>query len=310
MIKQQVVNEIHRDARRNFLRRPVILKGIDDLWQADLIDFRSLKTYNGGHVFILVVIDCFSKYAWVKPLKTKNQFEVTNAFRSILQSTNRHPNNLQTDKGTEFFNNSFKKLINTYKINHYSTFSTKKASIVERLIKTLKGWLFKNFSMNGSYKWIGATLQKVVDDYNNSKHRTTKFKPIDITTSNENFVRSNIYKSSKTNKTFKQKFKIGDFVRVSKYKNCFEKGYTPNWSTEIFKVLKINDTCPVTYLVEDLSEQKIFGSFYEQELQKTKYPYIYLIEKVLKKRGNKMFVKWLGFDNSHNSWITHNALVI
>lgn len=309
-MKEQVVNEIHKNARKNFIRRSVILKGIDDLWQADLIDIISLKSHNNGFKFILIVIDCFSKYAWAFPLKSKTKKELFCAFESILQKSGRSPNNLQTDMGTEFYNDEFKKLMSFYNIHHYSTYSVKKASIVERLIRTLKTNLYKSFNMQGNYKWIGKTLENVVKRYNDSKHRVTQHKPKDVSKSNEKKVLENIKKfQNKTTKAKKPKFNLGNYVRISKYKGCFEKGYTPNWSTEIFKVRKINKTNPVTYLIEDLRHQPILGCFYEQELQSTKYPNVYLIEKVLRKKGNKLLVKWLGLNDSENSWIDKKAIV-
>lgn len=311
MTKQQIVNEIHKQARRNFLRRPVILKGIDDLWQADLIDMQNLRKYNKGFNYILVVIDCFSKYAWTVPIKSKNKICVTNAFESILYSSHRKPVNLQTDLGTEFYNNTFKILMKTNNINHYSTFSTKKASIVERLIKTIKNKLYKCFSLNGSYHWLGL-LEVVLKTYNNTKHRTIKYKPINVDKSNEYLIKENIkktykYISAKSERT--PKFKVGDYVRISKYKQHFEKGYTPNWSTELFTIKNIKNTVPVTYHLEDQRKHTILGTFYEHELQKTSYPDVYLIEKVLKKKGNKLFVKWLGLSNDENSWIEKTAIL-
>lgn len=309
MSKEKIVEEIHRAARKNFPRRHVVLKGIDDLWQADLIDIKSFHRQNYGYKYILIVIDAFSKFVWVYPLKTKCKSEVSSAFGNILKC-GRHPDNLQTDKGTEFYNDKFKKLMEEYKINHYSTFSVKKASIVERVIKTLKNKLFKQFSLIGNYKWTTKMLDKVVSDYNNTKHRTIKFKPIDVNTENENMVHINIKKSQKfTNIKNKIKFTVGEHVRVSKYKGCFAKGYTPNWSTEIFVVRKVNNTNPTTYLLNDKRGQNIVGCFYEKELSKTNYPDIYLIEKVIKKKGCKLYVKWLGLSSTENSWIDKAKLV-
>lgn len=310
MSKQQIVNEIHKAARRNFLRRCVILKGIDDLWQADLMDMQNLRTYNKGHNYVLVVIDCFSKYAWTEPLKSKNKFEVSRAFERILLSTHRHPVNLQTDMGTEFYNSTFQTLMKTYNINHYSSFSTKKASIVERLIKMVKNKLYKSFSLNGNYKWLGSTLEDILKTYNNTIHRTIRCKPVDVNKSNESVIKENIKKTYK-HISIKRlpKFKVGDCVRISKYKHNFEKGYTPNWSTELFTIKKINKTIPVTYHIEDQRKKDIVGAFYEQELQKSNHPNVYLIEKVLKRKGRKLFVKWLGLNDEENSWIDKAAIM-
>lgn len=311
MSKEQVVNEIHKAARKNFIRRSVSLRGIDDLWQADLIDFQSLKKDNQGYKYILVVLDCFSKFSWAVPVKTKSKFEVSNAFNKILLSSNRTPINLQTDMGTEFYNNEFKNLTNHNKINHYSTYSIKKASIVERLIKTIKNKIYKYFSLNGSYKWIGKPLEDIVATYNNTLHRTTKYKPINVNCSNEHEVRRNITTSQVKNNVLAKKNQLsaGDLVRISKFKGGFEKGYTPNWSTEIFLIRKVNQSTPVTYVIEDLHKRPVLGTFYRQELQKTKCPDIYLIEKVIRRKGTKLFVKWLGLPESENSWIEKRALL-
>lgn len=310
MSKLQVVNEIHKAARKNFIRRSVILKGIDDLWQADLIDFQNLKCFNHGFSYILVVLDCFTKFTWTIPVKTKTKSEIANAFNNILVTTNRKPVNLQTDMGTEFYNVDFKKITSSNKINHYSSYSVKKASIVERIIKTLKHKLYKCFSLNGSYKWIGKPLESVVSAYNNTIHRITKHKPIDVNKSNQNTVMRNIKKSQITNFQSKiSKLAVGDLVRISKYKSTFEKGYTPNWSTELFFIKKVNSTKPITYVIKDLNNHLILGTFYAQELQKTTCPNIYLIERILRKKGSKLYVKWLGLPNSENSWIEKGALL-
>ena len=104
------------------------------------------------------------------------------------------------------------------------------------------------------------------------------------------------------------KFKVGDHVRSSKYKNIFAKGYTPNWSSEVFVVSKIKNTVPWTYIINDLNGEEIIGTFYEKELQKTNQKE-FRIEKVIKRKGDKLYVKWKGYDNSFNSWINKKDLV-
>jgi hypothetical protein len=303
MSKADVVNEIHKNARVNFPRRSVILRDIDDLWQADLIDMQALSRFNSGYKYILVVIDCFSKYAWAFPLKQKTKEIVSKEFEKLL-APGRHPKNLQTDMGNEFYNTIFQKMKEKYNINHYSTYSIKKASIVERFIRTLKSSIYKEFSLKGNYKWIGETLSKKVFEYNHSFHRTIGKAPAAINHSNKDTILKRFINDSRCKKTLTRKrFLVGNFVRISKYKGCFEKGYTPNWSTEIFKIRKVLDTNPTTYLLEDARARPILGAFYAQEIQKTVYPEIYLVEKVLKNKGKKVYVKWLGLPSSENSWI-------
>lgn len=294
--KIQLVNELHKPIRKNFSRRRTIIKGFDDLWQSDLAQLDLYAKSNKNFRFILIVIDCFSKFVWARPLKTKSGEEVSKAFASILEESNRCPKHLQTDQGKEYYNVHFKKLMEKHGINHYSTFSIMKAAIAERVIRTLKEKLFKYFSLNGSYKWFDV-LPDIVTLYNNEKHTTTGMKPAEITKN----TKLSVYKHLKISGP--RKFKVGDIVRISKAKHVFEKGYTPNWTTELFKIVKIKITNPVTYLLEDLSKTPIAGSFYEQELAKASNPNVYLVEKVLQRRGNKVKVRWLGFDKSHDSWI-------
>ncbi|XP_018370140.1 PREDICTED: uncharacterized protein LOC108765791 [Trachymyrmex cornetzi] len=97
------------------------------------------------------------------------------------------------------------------------------------------------------------------------------------------------------------RYKVGDSVRVRKFKTVFDKRYTPNWTTEMFKIIKVQQTNPVTYLLRDFREEPIAGEIYEYELHIVANHDVHLVEKMLLKRGNEVYVKWLGFDNSHNS---------
>ena len=125
-IKKDIICEIYKPARKNFLRTRVVTKGLYDLYQCDLIDLHSYAKYNKNYKYILVVIDVYSKFAWAHALKTKAGKEVSSAMNNILSTLPRPPNNLQTDHGSEFYNVHFKSLMQTYHINHYSVYSTKK----------------------------------------------------------------------------------------------------------------------------------------------------------------------------------------
>lgn len=296
-VKQRVVDELHKSARRNFQRRKTIIKGYGDLWQIDLAEMQPYARENRGYRYIFVVIDCYSKYVWTRPLKNKTAREISEAMKEVLKDAYYAPKHIQSDHGTEFYNRYFAKLMEKYGINHYSTYSTKKAAIVERVIRTLKNWLYKKFSFRGKYKWLDI-LPEITKLYNNTKHRTIGMKPVDVTRQTQ----ISAYSQPKV-VPLKFKYHAGDIVRVSRYKGVFDKGYTANWSTELFKIVKVNATNPPTYLLEDMNNQPIKGSFYEVELQKTKNPDIYLVEKILRRRKNKIYVKWLGLSNEFNSWI-------
>lgn len=303
MSKRQVVKELHRSARKRFPRRRFIQKGFDDTWQIDLIDMQKYSRYNGGNKYILVCIDTFSKYAWACPVKSKSADNIKQAMLKILNNDkNRYPKNIQSDDGREFFNEKFKSLMKKFSINHYSTYSTMKASIVERFIRTIKNWLWQQFSYNGTYKWNGDELNSIMKRYNKKVHRTIGMPPNAVSYINADKLLTTVYSHLKLRP--KPKFAVGDFVRISKYKSAFSKGYTGNWSVEIFQIVKVNTTNPITYQLQDENKQPILGGFYEQELQKVKYPDVYLVEKVLKKRGDKVLVKWLGLNST--SWIDKN----
>lgn len=131
--------------------------------------------------------------------------------------------------------------------------------------------------------------------------------PINVTQNNEKNLLNTVYNHLKIFKP--SKFKVGDYVRISKYKHVFEKGYTPNWTTEIFKIRSIQNTYPITFLLEDYQGNEIKGAFYKEEVLRTRFPNSYLVEKILKTKGDKAYVKWLGFSNQHNSWISKTEIL-
>ncbi|KAK9754690.1 hypothetical protein QE152_g1142 [Popillia japonica] len=247
---------------------------------------------NNGYKYILVVTNCFSKFVWAYPLKDKSANEVCIAMEKVLKI--KPPKNLQTDQGNQFFNKHFKNM-NKYNVNHYSTFGEKKAAIVERVNRTLKNLMWKEFNYRGTYTWINF-LQEIVHKYNNIKHRTIHMKPIDVTKKNEKQL-STVYSHIKIS-NLNHKFKIGDYVRISKIRGVFDKSYTANCSTEIFKIKKVKISNPTTYILEDDKNNEIQGGYNEYQLQKVKYPDVYLVEKVLKTRNNRVLVKLLGLDNT------------
>ena len=221
-----------------------------------------LSKFKKRFIFLLCIINIFSKYAWVIPLKDKKDISIVNAFQIILKESNRKPNKICVDKGSESYNNSFKKWLKNNDIEMYSTNNERKSVIAERFIKTLKNKIYKYMTSTSKNVYIDK-LDDIVIKYNNTYHTSIKMKPVD--------VKDNIYIGFKKEVNDKNhKFKVCDHVRISKYKNIFAKGYMPNWSEEIFIIKKIKNTVPWTYVLNDLSGKEIIGTFYENELQKTK----------------------------------------
>lgn len=302
MTQRKIAYELHKPAKIKIQRRHVKINGLNDLLQSDLIEMIPYAKQNRGYKYILVVINAYSKYSWAEPLKFKTATQVTAAMNKIIKQMAVLPKNLQTDMGKEFYNSEFKALMKKYNINHYSTYSNMKACIAERFIRTLKSLLFREFSARGSYKWL-QLLPSLIEIYNNRVHRTTKLKPSQVNINT--LISSFNYKKQ----VLTPKYKIGDFVRVSKHRTVFQKGYLPSWSAEIFKIYDVQSTFPPTYLLEDLEGCQVKGAFYKEELQKTKFPDKYLVEKILRRKGNKVYVKWLGFPISKNSWINVQDLI-
>ena len=181
----------------------------------------------------------------------------------------------------------------------YSTYNEGKSAVAERFIRTLKNKLYKHMTTVSKNVYYDV-LDDIVKKYNNMRHSTIKMKPID--------VKDNTYiNTDKKINNKDPKFKAGDRVRISKNKNVFAKGYLLNWSEEVFVVNKIKNTVPWTYEINDLNGEKIIESFYEKELQKASQEE-FRIEKVIKRKGDKIYVKWKGYDSSFNSWIDKKAL--
>ena len=186
----------------------------------------------------------------------------------------------------------------------YNTHGEHKSAVIERWNRTLKGNMWKRFTAENTRNWINM-LDKLVNDYNNKKHSTIKMTPTEASLKeNEETVYDNINKPLKIKNV--QKFKVGDTVRISRIKGLFEKGYLPNWSEEIYKVVEVKNTKPYTYILEDSSGELIVGSFYNEELQKTKQE-VFRIEKVIRKKKidgvDYALVKWLGYNQKDNEWI-------
>ena len=270
----QLANELHKPVIKKFNKRKVYSSFKDNIWGVDLADMQSLSKFNKGFKYLLCVIDLFSKYAWVIPIKDKKGTSIVNAFKKIIAKRQRKPNKIWVDQGNEFYNQSFKDFLKINNIEMYSTYNEGKSVVAERFIKTLKNNISKHMTTISKNVYIDA-LNDIVNKYNNTVHKTIKMKSIDVT--NDSYAEYNEDSNKKG-----PKFKVNDHVRISKYKNIFAKGYVPNWSEEVFVVNKIKSTVPWTYTISDLNGEPITGTFYEKELQKTNQKE-FRIEKVLKK---------------------------
>ena len=221
---------------------------------------QSLSKKYKGIKYLLCVIDLFSKYAFVIPLKVKKEISIVDAFNKIIKQSNRKPNKIWVDQGSEFYNRVFKKWLSYNDIIMYSTFNEGKSVVAERFIRTLKNKLYKHMTATGKSVYYDV-LDDIVNEYNNIKHNTIKMKLKDVkndtaklsslerrTTSRAVARNKRVYIDEHNEK--RARYNAGDRVRISKFKNIFAKGYTPNWSRKIFIVNKINDTVPLHIILK------------------------------------------------------------
>lgn len=265
--------ELYKPVIRKFTKRRIVMKGIDNLWAADLVIMSGFVEDNDRYKYLLNVIDTFSKFAWSEPLKTKSGLEVTQAFENIVKRAkkvgHKPPALLHVDKGREFINKDFKAMLMRYGTKMYHTENEEKSAIIERFNRTVSEKLKVQFEMLGSFRWIDV-IQKLMHEYNyDDLHRTIGMTPSEVNSNNEANVLQ-LYKEYEKKVPYKKaKLKIGDKVRITVKKESYANKYRHNWTTEIFTISKVLSTIPVTYRITDSSGEEIQGSFYEKELQKT-----------------------------------------
>ena len=305
-LEDQSTYTLHKPSIKRFPFRKTMVSYTDQQWQADLVDMQKFEKDNKGHRFILTITDIFSRYAWAKPLKSKRGEEVKDVFVDIFKEAK--PEKIQFDDGKEFYNKYLKELLEQNKIEWFSSFSDKKAAVVERFNRTLKTRMWKLFTAKETDKWLDI-LEDLVNGYNNSLHSSIGMKPIDARKDkNEEAVWYNLYGAHLQETFGKQKFKVGDSVRITKYKTIFGKGYLPNFTEEVFKIKQVIFTYPIVYKLEDYQNEDIDGYFYEEELSYVPNPdqLEYKIDKVLRHKtlnGEKYgLVKWKGYGDKFNSW--------
>ena len=234
-----LADELHKPIIRKFNNRKVYSQFKDNIWGEDLANIQSSSRKNKGIKYLLRAIDLFSKYAFVIPLKDKKAISIVNVFNKIIKQSNRKPNKIWVDQGGEFYNNVFENWLSDNDIIMYSKYNEGKSVVAERFIRTLKNKLHKHMTATGKKVYYDV-LDDVVNKYNNTKHSTIKMKPRDVGDNNKRvYIDEHNEKNSRC--------KVGDRVRISKFKNIFAEGYAPNWSSEIFIVDKVNDTEPYTY---------------------------------------------------------------
>ena len=203
---EQLAEELHKPIIRKFIKRKMYSTFKNNFLRADLADMQLISKFIKGFRFLLCVADIFSKFACIVPLKNKKGVNIVNTFQSILKDSNRKPNKIWVDKGGEFYNNSFKKWLQDNDITMYSTHNEGKSAVADRFTRTLKNKIYKHMTSISKNVYIDK-LDDIVNEYNNTYHRTIKMKPID--------VKDNTYINIDKEVNGKDpKFKVDDHVRI------------------------------------------------------------------------------------------------
>ena len=315
-LKTQDTYTRYKPVIRKHKYQKTFVRDLGEQIQMDLVDMGKYKVQNKGFYWILTAVEILSRYAFTIPIYRKTTKYMTEGVNELLskfkERFGKYPKTAQFDDGKEFYNVGVRDLLESRDVKYFSTNSDKKAAIVERFNRTLKTSMWKYFYANGSYKWI-SVLNDLTKNYNQTKHSVILMKPANVNETNKDEVWITLFGYG-LDEFPRPRFSLNEMVRVSKYKNIFEKGYEANFTEEIFKIVKIFRGDPNMYGLEDHEKEPIIGKFYESELSVVdKKDDIYKVEKTLKRKkvkGKEMvLVKWLGYSNKHNSWIPKESVV-
>lgn len=307
---------LHRPVTHRFKTHHVIVGGPNQMHQGDLIDMgRASSRQNDGVAFLLTVIDCFTRMAFVRPLKRKTGPDMVAALTDIYKNRDA-PTSFVSDAGKEFVGHLTQKWFKDNNIQFHVAHGTHKAFFIERFNRSVKSRLSKYMTQHNTLRYIDI-LDDIVKSYNSTYNTATGYKPVDINEMNARAVFLELYGSPTTwfKHLKKPKFNVGDTVRITRAKGAFEKGYEETFTREVYIVSSVLNTNPREYKLKSLKDELIEGRFYEKEMIKVKMGVddLYQIEKVLKERTIKgvkqLFVKWKGWDKSHNQWISAGGVV-
>jgi hypothetical protein len=267
---------------------------------------------NSGYRFLAVFIDIFSRYIWVEPKKSKRNDETLKAIHRIFRK-GRKPLYLRTDQGNEFTGKYVQHYLSKNNVHHFTALNPLHANYAERVIRTLKGKLYRFFTANQTFRYIDH-LEDIVDSYLNTVHRSTKMKPIDITEKNAQDVYEKLYLPQQIieeNKPVNYTFEIGDKVHMAMDRSVFHKAYKETYFHEIFEVFRRTPTHPPRYKLRDLLKVELKGTFYAQQLTKVPFDYtadLQRLEKVVRYRkgthGKEALIRWKGYSTKYDTWLS------
>ena len=302
---------LHREAKRKFPRNRVYVSRPGIQWDCDLIHMVDYSSDNNGIKYVLICIDVFSRFVWLRGIRKKQPKDVITAFEDIFQTAVK-PLRIRTDKGGEFTNRLCEKYFKSRDIVHMLAQNTEtKANYAERAVKSIKMRIQRYFTQKQTHKYVDK-LQNFAHSYNNTYHRSIRRAPAQVSSENASQVWFTQYAEPLLHeaKMKMKQFKAGDLVRISHIRKTFQREYDERWSGELFRIIdKIANNRIPTYRLKDYSGEIIHGLFYAQELQKVKVDedQPYKIDKILKKRTHRgvkqYYVSWKYWPPKYNGWI-------
>ena len=296
---------------------PIYIYAKRELFQADVgfID-KEYAEASGGYKYIFAVIDCFTKYSWVYPLKANTANSAIECFKDVLSRCGQKPEMLNTDRGSEFKNKAFAKYMKDEKIHHYFSYSDRKCPIVERFMKTIQQKIYKICAQKRTLNWITA-LDQALKIYLTGYHSTIKMSPREAEKEERQTELVETYAKTYAKadeKPQKAKFKVGDTVRIYYKRHAFHRAYDENFTREYFTITEVLDNLPVIrYKLKDYSGEPIVGSFFQNELVPYKHsldgaddiweanPIAERINRRTKKKQYKM--NWVGWPSKYDEWV-------
>ena len=295
---------------------PIYVYSLRELWQADTVFFthpEMIKT-NSGYKYLLTIIDCFSKIAYCEPMKKNDCSTALNIFKRAVEKLGK-PKKLNSDRGSEFMCQNFKKYLLENNIKHYVSYSARKAPIVERFNLTIQNLLYKLMSVNHTYAWT-EYLDQALNIYHKRFHRTIRFSPIEADKiQNEVEVRANLIKffHGRGIKKSVPKFSVGDSVKITKHRNAFHRGYDEENTIEYFNIKKVDNKLPgkPRYYLEDSVGEPIVGAFFEDEIVLFKPGDFFDIDVIKeRKKGKKkeFLITYIGYPKKFDEWISQEKM--
>ncbi|KAL3069608.1 hypothetical protein niasHT_036734 [Heterodera trifolii] len=242
---------LHRQAKRRYRRLPTLAPGLHTEWQADLA--------------------IFDRLVFVEPVKTKTSANMINAFKHIFKRSKYIPWKVLTDQGKEFTARAVQQFFRTKDVEHFCMLTSPQfhAGMAERANRSIKERLYRYFTEQNTYKWIGV-VQDIVCAINHSQNSSIGMRPVDVNFKNAEALRQKLHDAAENVVRRQPKYRVGDRVRIEKYKHVFQKGYLPRFSNELFTVAEVHsERSPVVYRLRDDNNEIISGWFYANDLCKT-----------------------------------------